>query len=67
MSVVESDMVARPGRARAKPRTWQGFVRSLRRLGGSEAYSPVLCISTLLIVGLIVKTAPAIQALLAHN
>lgn len=67
MSVVESDMVARPLRARAKPRAWQGFVRSLRRLDGSEAYSPVLCISTLSIVGLIVKTAPAIQALLAHN
>ena len=67
MSVVANDTAARPRRAGATARIWRQLARTLRRLDRSERFSPVWCIATLLIVGLIVKTVPAIQAFLAHN
>ena len=67
MSVVANDTAARPKRADATARIGRQLARTLRQLDRSERFSQVWCISTLLIVGLIVKTGPAIQAFLAHN
>ena len=46
----------------AKPRRWRRVARALRRFDNDERYSPVICVATLLIVGVIVKLIPAIQA-----
>ncbi len=37
------------------------MMRALRRLDRSERYSPVLCVAMLLIIGLVVKSSPAIH------
>ncbi len=41
---------------KSKKPGWRRTMRSLRRLDHDERYSPVLCIATLLIVGLLVKS-----------
>jgi hypothetical protein len=66
VSVLASDVAARPLSAEAKPRIWRAFARALPWRQGSEQnpYSPALCIAMLLTVGLIVKIGPAIHAYL---
>jgi hypothetical protein len=63
MSVIGYD--ARP--RGTGPRMWRRAARALRRLDRAERYSPILCVATLLIVGLLVKTAPIFHAYLAQN
>ena len=67
MSAVGSDIGVRPSGVRAMRRIWRAFARGVRRLERGERYSPVLCIATLVIVGLLVKTVPAIHFYVAHN
>ena len=67
MSVIGYDIGVRPGGTGVTRRMWRAFARRLRRLDRGERYSPLLCIATLLIVGLLVKTIPAIHLYLAHN
>jgi hypothetical protein len=62
MSTVEHRTAAAWHRIAATPRPWQRFARALRRFDEDERYSPVICVATLLIVGVIVKLIPAIQA-----
>jgi hypothetical protein len=65
MSVIGHDAAPRP--RGTKLRVWRRVARALRRLDRTERYSPILCVTTLLIVGLLVKSAPIIHASLAHN
>jgi len=67
MSVVESDATARATGADGEPRNRQESAHPLRWRddGESNPYSPVLCISLLLIIGLIITVGPAIKAYLA--
>jgi hypothetical protein len=68
MSVIANGPVIRPQGAGARLQTvWRRFARAMRRLDRGERYSPVLCVAALVMVGLIVKTMPAIQMLLAHD
>ena len=65
MSVIGYDAAPHP--RGTEPRMWRGVARALRRLDRAERYSPILCVATLLIVGLLVKTSPIIHAYLAHH
>ena len=67
MSVVGSDAVARPTGAGWKPRNRRESAHPLSWRDGSEnnPYSPVLCISLLLIIALIITIGPAIKVYLA--
>jgi hypothetical protein len=67
MRVIGFDASPRPQSVGAKRQVWPRRARAVRRLDRAERYSPILCIATLLIVGLLVKTAPIIQTHLAHN
>jgi hypothetical protein len=67
MSVIGYDAAARPRSVGAKRQVWPRVARAVRRLDRAERYSPVLCVAMLLIVGLLVKTAPLIHTYLAHN
>ena len=68
MSVIANGPVVRPQGAGAKLQlVWRRCARALRRLDRGERYSPVLCVAALVMVGLIVKTIPTIQTLLAHH
>jgi hypothetical protein len=69
MSAVLHRAAARPRSHRAKPRIWQAVGRALSWLDGSknDPYSPLVCISMLLLAGLLVKIAPAFPAYLAQN
>jgi hypothetical protein len=67
MSAIGHDVVHRR-ESRIQPPGGRRAARAMRRLGHGERYSPILCVATLLIVGLLVKTAPLIQQVhLAHN
>jgi hypothetical protein len=65
MSMLER-AAARSAGAETKSPIWQKFGRALSR-DENNPYSPVLCISLLLIVGLIIKIGPAIHGFLAQN
>ena len=65
MSVIGYD-AARPKRGGAKPQSWSRMARAVRRLDRAERYSPILCVAILLIVGVLVKTAPILHAHLVH-
>ena len=67
MSMIGYGTAPRPRSAGAKPRIWPRLASALRRLDRTERYSPILCAATLLIVGVLVKSAPVIQTYLAHN
>jgi hypothetical protein len=67
MSVIGYDAAPRPRSVGAKPRVWLRVARAVRRLDRAERYSPMLCVATLLMVGLLVKTAPMIHSYLAQN
>ena len=67
MSAIGYGAAPRPRNAGAKLRIWLRLAPALRQLDRTERYSPILCIATLLTVGVLVKTAPIIQAYLAHN
>jgi hypothetical protein len=68
MSAARSDTVARPTGAGPRPRIWNGFAHApSRRRPGRQPYSPALCISLLLMVGLVIKIGPAVHAYLAQN
>jgi hypothetical protein len=68
MSVMEIDTAARPTVAEAEPPSRRVFVRALSWRDRSEgnAYSPALCFSVLLALGLIIKIGPAIHVYLAQ-
>lgn len=65
MSVVESDTAACPGRSFERGKNAR--IRSRRHSTESSPYSPVMCLSLLLIVGLIIQIGPAIRAYLAQG
>ncbi len=69
MSVAEHHTVARPRSAAANPRIRHAVARALNWLDGSDKnpYSPTVCVSALLLVGLIVKLGPGLHAVLAQN
>jgi hypothetical protein len=67
MSVIGYDAAARPRSVGAKRQAWPRVARAVRRLDRAERYSPMLCVATLLMVGLLVKTAPMIHSYLAQN
>jgi hypothetical protein len=69
MSAVLDRTAARPRIPRAKPRIWQAVARALSWLDGSknDPYSPLVCISMLLLAGLLVKIGPGLHAYLAQN
>ena len=53
---------------RPRARVWRAAARALNWLDGkSNPYSPALCVSMILFVGLIVKLGPGLHAVLAHN
>jgi hypothetical protein len=66
MSVIGYDAAPRPRSGGAKLQSWPRMARALRRLDRAERYSPILCVATLLIVGVLVKSAPILHAYLAH-
>jgi hypothetical protein len=49
------------------PRIWQKLTRSLSSQDENNPYSPVMCMITLLIAGLVVTMGPAIHQLLAQS
>jgi hypothetical protein len=65
MSMLERAAVRSAG-AETKPPIWHKFGRALSQ-DQINPYSPVLCISLLLIVGLIIKIGPAVHGFLAQN
>jgi hypothetical protein len=65
--VIGYDAAARPRNVGAKRQVWPRVARAVRRLDRAERYSPMLCVATLLMVGLLVKTAPMIHSYLAQN
>jgi hypothetical protein len=66
MSVLES-VTSGLSSEEAKLRVWERLTRALHCRDESNPYSPVLCIMTLLIVGLTIKFGPAIHQLLAQH
>jgi hypothetical protein len=50
----------------AKPRFWRRLARAFRRFDRDERFSPLICIATLLIVGIAVKFIPVVQTQLHH-
>jgi hypothetical protein len=69
MSVLDRAAAVRPAGAETKSRIWQRLERELnwRDDAEDELYSPVACISVLVIVGLIVEIGPAIHGILAQH
>ncbi len=68
MSAAEHRTVARLPSAAARPRIRQAVARALNWLdGNNNPYSPAVCVSALLLVGLTVKLGPGLHAFLAHN
>ncbi len=61
MSAIGYDTAHGSRRIGANRRGWRRMMRALRRLDRGERYSPVLCVAMLLIVGLAVKSSPAIH------
>ena len=63
MRAVKSHISARPTNAEVNPGIKKKFMQrlSLREDAESNPYSPVLCISLLLIVGLILKFWPTVH------
>jgi hypothetical protein len=69
MSVAEHRTVARPPSPAARPRIQQAVAQALNWLDGRDKnpYSPLVCVSALLLVGLVIKLGPGLHAVLAHN
>lgn len=69
MSVLDRAAAARPAGAEPKSRIWQRLERALswRDAAEDDLYSPVTCISVLVIVGLIIEIGPAIHGILAPH
>lgn len=69
MSATKPRTAARPAIVRATERMWQAAKAALNWLDGKpdEPYSPMVCVSTLLLVGLFVKFSPALHAYLAQH
>ena len=69
MSATQPRTAPRPGILRAPLRIWQAVKAALNWLDGrsDEPYSPMVCVSTLLLVGFIVKFSPALHAYLTQN
>jgi hypothetical protein len=69
MSVVARHTAACPAGAKTTARIWRKLAQAVSWLNGSKSdpYSPLLCISLLLAVGVIVKISPAIHAYLSQN
>jgi hypothetical protein len=65
MSMLER-ATARSAGAETKSPIWHKFGRALSQ-DENNPFSPVLCISLLLIVGLAIKFGPAIHGFLAQN
>jgi hypothetical protein len=63
MTVIESGITVRPTSAKARI----GHQPSQRGGIGSNPYSPVLCVSLLLLIGLIAKISPAMHAFLGQG
>ncbi len=69
MSVAEDPTVARPRTAIARLRIRHALTQALNWLAGSDKnpYSPAVCVSTLLLAGLIIKLGPGLHAYLFQH
>ena len=69
MRAIENRPAASPGMARVTVRIWQAGKTALDWLDGrmGEPYSPMVCVSSILLIGFIVKFGPALHAYLAQN
>ena len=58
-----------PEMVRGTARIWQAARTTLDWLDGrmGEPYSPMVCVSSILLIGFIVKFGPALHAYLAQN
>ena len=69
MRAIENRPAARPGMTRATVQIWRAGKTALDWLDGrmGEPYSPMVCVSTILLVGLLVKFSPVLHAYLAQH
>jgi hypothetical protein len=69
MSATQPRTAGRAGIVSATQRVWQAAKATSNWLDGrsDEPYSPLVCVSTLLLVGFIVKFSPALHSYLTQN